>query len=80
MCVSFLAFSLRCCEGKECRRSFHLSCLDPPLDDVPLGVWHCPMCIRRKIKFGVHAVSKGVESVWDTRETEISNADGKIAK
>ncbi|XP_022949441.1 helicase protein MOM1 isoform X2 [Cucurbita moschata] len=67
---------LLCCEGKECRRSFHLSCLDPPLDDVPLGVWHCPMCIRRKIKFGVHAVSKGVESVWDTRETEISNADG----
>ncbi|KAE8652772.1 hypothetical protein Csa_022848 [Cucumis sativus] len=67
---------LLCCEGKECRRSFHLSCLDPPLEDVPLGVWHCPMCIRRKIKFGVYAVSKGFESIWDTRETEISDADG----
>ncbi|XP_022152923.1 uncharacterized protein LOC111020533 isoform X3 [Momordica charantia] len=67
---------LLCCEGKECRRSFHLSCLDPPLENVPLGVWHCPMCIGRKIKFGVHAVSKGFESIWDTREVEISDADG----
>ncbi|KAA8893444.1 hypothetical protein FN846DRAFT_787968 [Sphaerosporella brunnea] len=31
-----------CCE--RCPRSFHFSCLNPPLEDVPDGMWFCNMC------------------------------------
>ncbi len=30
------------CDTCDCE--FHLYCLDPPLADVPQGVWHCPRC------------------------------------
>uniref|UniRef100_A0A5B7AM86 Putative helicase protein MOM1 isoform X1 n=1 Tax=Davidia involucrata TaxID=16924 RepID=A0A5B7AM86_DAVIN len=66
----------RCCDGKGCNRSYHLSCLDPPLDDVPLGVWHCLLCVKKKIESGVHSVSEGIESIWDGREVELSDAEG----
>jgi hypothetical protein len=31
-----------CCE--RCPRSFHFSCLNPPLDDIPEGMWFCNLC------------------------------------
>jgi hypothetical protein len=31
-----------CCE--RCPRSFHFTCLNPPLEDVPEGMWFCNMC------------------------------------
>jgi len=46
------------------------------LEDVPLGVWHCPVCVRKKIEAGVHSVSEGVESIWDEREVEVLDVDG----
>ncbi|KAK6144371.1 hypothetical protein DH2020_021191 [Rehmannia glutinosa] len=67
---------LLCCVGKGCKRCYHLCCLDPPLTDALPGVWHCPVCVKKKLLFGVHSVSKGVESVWDVREVEVSNAKG----
>ncbi|KAM3692137.1 hypothetical protein ACJW31_08G066000 [Castanea mollissima] len=77
ICLSCkLGGKLLCCEGRGCRRSYHLSCLDPPLEDVPLGVWHCPVCVRKKIETGVHSVSEGVESIWDEREVEVLGGDG----
>ncbi|KAL4610801.1 hypothetical protein ACB092_08G078200 [Castanea dentata] len=77
ICLSCkLGGKLLCCEGRGCRRSYHLSCLDPPLEDVPLGVWHCPECVRKKIETGVHSVSEGVESIWDEREVEVLGGDG----
>ncbi|KAL6508725.1 hypothetical protein OROHE_021284 [Orobanche hederae] len=67
---------LMCCEGKDCRISYHLSCLDPCLaDDLP-GVRHCFKCVNNKLKFGVYFVSEGVESIWDFREVDVSNAKG----
>ena len=27
-----------------CTLSWHLTCLDPPLDEVPEGTWSCPKC------------------------------------
>ncbi|CAH3188361.1 unnamed protein product, partial [Porites lobata] len=27
-----------------CTLSFHLRCLDPPLDEPPQGRWSCPVC------------------------------------
>ncbi|EYU36170.1 hypothetical protein MIMGU_mgv1a0000882mg, partial [Erythranthe guttata] len=37
----------------------------PPLNDSVPGVWHCSQCVKKKILFGVHSVSEGVESIWD---------------
>ncbi|KAG1359754.1 hypothetical protein COCNU_08G012000 [Cocos nucifera] len=59
---------LLCCDGKGCKRSYHLSCLDPPLQSIPPGLWLCTCCMKKKIEFGVHSVSKGIESVWDVKE------------
>ena len=27
-----------------CNRGYHISCLTPPLTQVPPGDWHCPVC------------------------------------
>ncbi|XP_042027976.1 helicase protein MOM1-like [Salvia splendens] len=67
---------LLCCEGKSCMNCYHLYCLDPPLTDVPPGVWHCPQCVKKRLLFGVHSVSDGIESVWDVRELEVPNVKG----
>lgn len=67
----------RCCDGRGCKKSYHLACLNPPLDDVPPGIWHCPWCVKKKIESGVHSVSEGVESVWDVRDVEMVDAEGK---
>ncbi|XP_060668416.1 helicase protein MOM1 isoform X5 [Ziziphus jujuba] len=67
---------LLCCDGRGCERNYHVSCLDPPMDDVPFGVWYCPKCVMKKIESGVHSVSEGVESIWDAREVEVSDVDG----
>lgn len=67
---------LRCCDGESCRRCYHLSCLDPSLVDDTPGVWHCAFCVKKKIEFGVHTVSKGVEHIWDVREVVVSDMKG----
>lgn len=58
----------RCCSGKGCKRSCHLFCLDPLLKDAPLGLWHCPFCMEKRMKSGVHSVSEGVEFILDFQE------------
>ncbi|KAM3375753.1 helicase protein MOM1 isoform X3 [Capsicum galapagoense] len=60
------------CNGRGCRRCYHLSCLDPPLDDFPPGAWHCNLCVKKKIESGVHSVTEGVESILDVREVEVA--------
>ncbi|KAK8679012.1 hypothetical protein V6N13_144484 [Hibiscus sabdariffa] len=61
---------LLCCRGKGCQRSYHLSCLEPPL-----GAWYCPECVRKKLESGIYSVSAGMEAIWDSRELE-SSEDG----
>eukprot|EP00759_Apiculatamorpha_spiralis_P046185 PhF_6_TR42727/c0_g1_i1/m.64560 len=34
--------SLLLCDGKGCRRAFHMACLTPPLEGIPLSDWYCP--------------------------------------
>ena len=75
----FFGKNFRFCDGKGCRRSYHLSCLDPPLNNVPYGVWHCLHCVKKKIEFGVHSACKGLESIWDAREVEVSGSFGRDA-
>ncbi|KAJ3693915.1 hypothetical protein LUZ60_009395 [Juncus effusus] len=60
--------TLLCCEGKGCKRSYHLTCLDPPIQDSPPGTWLCIACVKKKIQFGVYSISKGIESIWDVKE------------
>ncbi|XP_007480436.2 autoimmune regulator [Monodelphis domestica] len=38
---------LICCDG--CPRAFHLACLEPPLTDIPSGMWRCGCCIVGKV-------------------------------
>ncbi|KAH7850896.1 hypothetical protein Vadar_004350 [Vaccinium darrowii] len=63
----------RCCDGRECKKSFHLSCLDPPFTHAAPGVWHCNWCIQKKLQSGVHAVSEGVESIVEASEVELDH-------
>ncbi|ETV99182.1 hypothetical protein H310_07975 [Aphanomyces invadans] len=32
------------CDGKDCEREYHMTCLKPPLVEVPAGDWFCPLC------------------------------------
>ncbi|XP_024156644.1 helicase protein MOM1 isoform X2 [Rosa chinensis] len=66
---------LLCCDGKGCKRSYHLSCLDPPMNAAPIGVWHCSVCVKKKIESGIHSVSDGQESLGNARQVEVSDAD-----
>lgn len=66
----------RFCNGKGCNGYYHLSCLEPPMVDAPLGVWNCHHCVRKKIELGVYSVSEGVESIRGAREVEVHNVDG----
>ncbi|KAK8679008.1 hypothetical protein V6N13_144480 [Hibiscus sabdariffa] len=63
---------LVCCHGKGCQRSYHLSCLEPPLEEFPLGAWYCLECVRKKLESGIYSVSEGMEAIWDSRELEAS--------
>ncbi|VDD75410.1 unnamed protein product [Mesocestoides corti] len=39
---------LICCEN--CPASYHIGCLDPPLAQIPEGVWLCPRCGCKPLK------------------------------
>ncbi|XP_058199863.1 uncharacterized protein LOC131314930 isoform X5 [Rhododendron vialii] len=80
MCVICkLGGKLMCCDGKGCKKSYHPSCLDLPLDDIPT-IWHCLSCVQKKIESGVHSVSEGVESIWDAREVEVQDTEYGLQK
>ena len=36
----------------DCKRGWHIYCLDPPLDEVPKGVWTCPQCNAADMRDG----------------------------
>ncbi|KPM05996.1 lysine-specific demethylase 5A-like protein [Sarcoptes scabiei] len=39
------SYSLLTC--RQCRHSFHKTCLIPPFNDVPRGDWHCHSCLSK---------------------------------
>ncbi|KAI6685811.1 hypothetical protein NL676_031724 [Syzygium grande] len=75
-CICKLGGKLLCCDGAGCQKYYHLSCLDPPLNDVPPGVWHCLACVRKMMKYDAYSVSEGVEFIWDCREAEELDPNG----
>ncbi|GMH27753.1 hypothetical protein Nepgr_029596 [Nepenthes gracilis] len=38
--------NLLCCDS--CPRTYHLECLDPPLEHIPNGKWQCPGCFQKQ--------------------------------
>ncbi|MCL7035003.1 hypothetical protein MKW94_004353 [Papaver nudicaule] len=77
VCVSCnIGGTLLCCDGEGCKRSYHLKCLDPPLKNVPVGVWHCVCCVKKKVESGVHSLSGGVESILDAKEVKLADSEG----
>lgn len=64
-------------ECEKCDLAYHLQCLDPPLDEVPEGEWHCPVCKDR----GLREVGFPLPSRADDPEAEpVDLDDGKKAK
>ncbi|XP_074120754.1 autoimmune regulator [Sminthopsis crassicaudata] len=52
---------LICCDG--CPRAFHLACLEPPLTEIPSGMWRCGCCIVGKVhQDGRHGDQRDVPS------------------
>lgn len=37
---------LMCCDG--CINAYHLTCVTPPLEELPVGLWFCPECIKQE--------------------------------
>jgi hypothetical protein len=35
---------------------------------VSLGIWLCTLCTKKRLQFGLFAVSEGIESLWDVKE------------
>lgn len=60
------------CDG--CDRGFHMSCLTPPLKNVPVGDWYCKDCkpveVRRRRK-----PSRAVEDTEEEEEEETEEED-----
>lgn len=44
--ICYLGGNLLCCD--TCPRTYHLECLDPPLESAPPGLWECPTCEQEK--------------------------------
>lgn len=58
------------CEG--CVRSFHYTCVEPPLPEAPFGRWYCRACITRKYD---QAVRHGKDIAQDPRDV-VPDVDG----
>ncbi|KAL4567790.1 hypothetical protein LXL04_023384 [Taraxacum kok-saghyz] len=43
--VCDLGGDLLCCDS--CPRTYHIECLDPPLEQIPIGKWKCPTCCKK---------------------------------
>lgn len=42
------------CDG--CDLGYHLECLNPPMDNVPLDEWYCPRCANSN-----HSLAESIE-------------------
>lgn len=55
------------CDNRDCGRSWHRECLDPPMTEVPEGEWHCPVCANG---FGAVKKCAPVESSPSREESQ----------
>ncbi|RLN27297.1 hypothetical protein BBJ28_00007226 [Nothophytophthora sp. Chile5] len=80
------------CDGKDCKREYHMNCLTPPLVSIPPGDWFCPDCEKDAAKRmkaeqaeatnGQHAEAPktdGVDSALSARGQLLSDPDSGTA-
>ncbi|XP_010689098.2 helicase protein MOM1 isoform X3 [Beta vulgaris subsp. vulgaris] len=72
-----LAGKLLHCGGKGCKTSYHPSCALPPEENIYLLNCFCYDCTKKRLSFGVHSVSQGIESILGVREVESSDSEGR---
>nr|XP_033813656.1 autoimmune regulator [Geotrypetes seraphini] len=58
---------LICCDG--CPKAFHLSCLVPPLTEIPSGTWRCMSCTIGKMKHGNQERERVTETNMDAQRS-----------
>lgn len=59
---------LICCD--ECSGTYHLDCLDPPLESIPEDKWYCPKCAQalaaKKVRADTRKLGRGKTASTDT--------------
>lgn len=75
-CVLFYFAFSRHCGGKGCKARYHPSCALPPEENIYLLNCFCYDCTKKRLSFGVHSVSQGIESILGVREVESSDSEG----
>lgn len=58
-------------ECEKCEEPWHLQCLDPPLEIVPDGEWHCPHClalVRNRDQHPTKKAAAAAEAAISTKE------------
>ncbi|XP_042571656.1 PHD and RING finger domain-containing protein 1-like isoform X2 [Cyprinus carpio] len=66
------------CDG--CDDGYHMECLTPPLDAVPVEEWFCPMCIAHNRTSGSEQISEEESSSLPTTSRPPSRPTRAIAR
>ncbi|CAH0473284.1 unnamed protein product [Peronospora belbahrii] len=70
------------CDGKNCKREYHMNCLVPPLVAVPPGEWFCPDCEKdREKEREKHDLKRAKADAMDKQDvtsTRVNAVDGSL--
>lgn len=65
------------CDGKNCKREYHMNCLVPPLVAVPPGEWFCPDCEKEREKEREKEELKRVKAdAMDKQDSSVTGMNG----
>ncbi|XP_077451953.1 uncharacterized protein phrf1 isoform X2 [Stigmatopora argus] len=65
------------CDG--CDAGYHMECLTPPLDTVPVEEWFCPECVSNNIDSGSVEELNRTQSIPSTAQPTTSRAQSRAA-
>ncbi|EGZ05812.1 hypothetical protein PHYSODRAFT_551242 [Phytophthora sojae] len=74
------------CDGKNCKREYHMNCLSPPLESIPPGDWFCPDCEKdqekeREKEREKEQLKRAKAEAMDKQDasvTEVNAVDGEL--
>ncbi|KUF99554.1 GPI-anchor transamidase [Phytophthora nicotianae] len=65
------------CDGKNCKREYHMNCLSPPLVSVPPGEWFCPDCEKEREKEREKELQKRAKAeAMDSQDSVATTVNG----
>ncbi|KAI9995052.1 hypothetical protein PInf_012044 [Phytophthora infestans] len=65
------------CDGKNCKREYHMNCLSPPLVSVPPGEWFCPDCQKEREKEREKELQKRAKAeAMDSQDSSVTAVNG----